>query len=317
LKRLLRVFLTGVVLVLLFVPVLRSIDGPRFTEALRGASLWPLVAAAVLALMGCLGASTLRIGTLLAALPSVHGIRLRRLYQIYIASAAAQILLPSPAAEILRTVHLAKRHGYALEDVTAAHIVEKAVDAIVLSLCVVLLATIGELAPWMRRPFTFFVSFSAVGVILIAIFARREVAPLKLSTKTPISFWRRIQSFLHRTVVSLNKFHSVSTWVAATAWSCVSEATNALTVGLVLAAVGQPSPIATCLAGSLTARLSGAVPLTPGQLGVQEGSVALVLSAFGVEPSRAMAAALLYRAVHAVPTLAFGGLALRKVATKK
>lgn len=316
-RRFFRFIFASCILSLLLVPVLRAVDWTRLGAALRGASLALLATAAAMGLVGCLGACTLRLGALLGALPSARPLRRLRLYELYIASAAAQIMLPSPAAEILRTVRLAQQYGYTLEDVTAAHIVEKAVDAMILSLGVLTLANIGQLLPWMRRPLIIFVAVSVGGLILLALFTQRTAATGNLSEDVATSLVHRVQRFLRHTLRSLAKFHAASTWGAALGWSCISEATNALTVGLVLSALGQASPVATCLAGSLTARLSGAIPLTPGQLGVQEGSVALVLTAFGVEPSRAMAAALLYRVVHAAPTLLVGSFALRHVVPKR
>lgn len=316
-RQLYRFLLTIIVLGLLFVPVLRALDVRQFEQALRSASLWPLGVAAGLGLTGCLLSTTLRLRALLAALPSHLPIGLRQLYRLYIASAAAQILLPSPAAELLRTVHLSKRYGYAIEDATAAHLVEKAVDAAVLSMCVLLLLIMGQLLPWMRRPFLAVVAISGLGIVVMIILARRLPATAEHSPHVSAPLWTRVQRFLKQTLASLSRFHSASTWVASAAWSCVSEATNTLTVGLVLSAVGQVHPLPLCLLGALTARLSGALPLTPGQLGVQEGSMALVLSAFGIPPGPAMAAALLYRMVHALPTLLLGGFMLRKVTTEK
>lgn len=267
----------------------------------------------MLTLSLCMGATTMRLKVLLAALPKAQHIPLSRLYLIFLTSSAAQILLPSPAAEILRTVHLSRRYGHRLEDVTSAHVVEKAVDAIALSAFVLLLLGIGQMPPWMVRPISAFILFSLVGVALVVAFARRSSTLVNPSFTARPPAWERIVQFLNQTVASLRRFRSSSAWIAATGWSCLAEATNALTVGLVLEAVDQPAAIGAWLAVVLAARVSGAVPLTPGQIGVQEGSVVLVLGAFGIEPSRAMAAALLYRAVHSLPVIILGGLALRSL----
>lgn len=308
-----RVLLAAGVLALLLIPTVRSLDRHRFMEVLSAATFWPAAGAVVLGLGGCMGMATLRLASLLAALPRTRAIRLRRLYVVYLASTAAQHLLPSPAAKILRTIHLSRQYGYTLSDTTAAHVLERAIDAVALSGCVALWAALGDVPSWMERPIALFTVASALGIILLAAFARRpmafEDAPRALRSRP----WSRIVEFLTQTLSSLRKLRALSMWLIAAGWSCLSEIANVVTVGLVLLSVGQPSSVGVWLTAALTARLSAAVPLTPGQIGIQEGSIALALGAVGVEPNHAMAAALLYRAVHSLPIIMLGGLALRDV----
>ena len=56
-------------------------------------------------------------------------------------------------------------------------------------------------------------------------------------------------------------------------------------------------------------RILGAIPLTPGGLGIVELGLSGALVAFGAPNADAVAATLLYRALSVLPTLALGGLA--------
>lgn len=312
-RRVLHWIVAAVVLGLLLVPTARALDARQFAAVLRDSDFLLVAGAALLSLTGCMGAASLRLGSLLAALPVARRLSAGRLYAIYLASSAAQHLLPAPSSEILRAVHLSRRHGYSIEDVTAAHLVEKAVDATVLSGGVLLLVLFGQLPAAMQRPVSIFSAVVAVAVALVAVLMSRSSGKVETASPTGERIFERVRLFLRRTFSSIGRLRSPSTWLISVGWSCISEGANALVAGLILLSVGQPSPSGIWLAVALTARLSGVVPLTPGQLGVQEGSVALVLGAFGIEPSRAMAAALLYRAVHSLPIIVVGGLALRTI----
>jgi uncharacterized protein (TIRG00374 family) len=62
-----------------------------------------------------------------------------------------------------------------------------------------------------------------------------------------------------------------------------------------LQAVGQPVPWLVVLAAVGLERLSGAVPFTPGGVGVADLTLVTVLTAAGADPAAAAAATLLYR----------------------
>lgn len=300
--------LAAAALALLSILLLRSLDGARLAEAFRSVEWQPVVGAVLVCLFPCLGTAALRLQVLLHALPSARQISLGRLFALYLTSSAAQQLLVGPAAEIIRTVHLSRQYGYALEDVAAAHVVEKVIDAITLTLVVLALVALSGLPSSMRRPLVVFLAMLGASIIIIVVLAHR--APRASGESQAQS---RVHRFLDRVFTSFRRLQSPSVWAAAIAWSCLSAAANAATMGLVLSAVGQPRPIGAWLASLLAARLSGLVPTTPGQLGVQEGGVMLVLGSFGVDSNHAIAAALIYRAVHALPVFLAGMLSLRSL----
>jgi uncharacterized membrane protein YbhN (UPF0104 family) len=101
-------------------------------------------------------------------------------------------------------------------------------------------------------------------------------------------------------------------------WHVITVATLAghLTVFVVLVAclraVGIDSGAVTLVeafAAWALVRVLGALPLTPGGLGIVELGLSGALVAFGASNADAVAATLLYRALTVLPTLALGGLA--------
>ncbi|MCU1277483.1 MAG: hypothetical protein JWM53_1029, partial [bacterium] len=95
-------------------------------------------------------------------------------------------------------------------------------------------------------------------------------------------------------------------------WSMMSDAANALTVGLCLMAVGVTLPLAAWFLIMLVARAAGIVPSTPGQFGVQEAGVVLALGLVGVDHNRALAVAILHHIAHFVPVTLVGLVELKR-----
>lgn len=310
-KRYGRWILAAVALAVLSVLLLRSLDAARLADAFRRVDWVPVAGAVVLCLFACLGTTSLRLQALLRALPSSRPISSGRLFALYLTSSAAQQLLLGPAAEIIRSLHLSRRYGYTIEDVAAAHVIEKVVDAITLALVALALLGLSGLPDGMHRPLAVFLAVLGGCLAVVAVLARR--AP---SASNDHSAKSRVRRVLARILDSFSRFRSPRIWAVSIVWSCIAAAVNAATMGMVLWAVGQPRPVGAWLASLLAARLSGVVPTTPGQIGVQEGGVALVLGTYGVEPNQAIAAAFVYRIVHAVPVFLAGLLSLRSLTSQ-
>ena len=83
-------------------------------------------------------------------------------------------------------------------------------------------------------------------------------------------------------------------------WSVVSQGARLLAAAAVAAALGVPQPLLAALVIMPTLQLATTFPITPGNIGVASGAVALALQSRGVELSQALAAGL---AFHAAETL--------------
>jgi uncharacterized protein (TIRG00374 family) len=111
---------------------------------------------------------------------------------------------------------------------------------------------------------------------------------------------------------ALRALHAERSWVRCLGWAMLSDATDLLLVALCLRALGidVPPPVwALVLLGINFAIL---LPSTPGQIGVLEAGAVLALTASGIPAAPAAAFAVVYHAVHLIPSTALGllGMAL-------
>jgi uncharacterized membrane protein YbhN (UPF0104 family) len=296
----------AVVVVLVAVSI-RAIDFREVARALA-ASDWRLVAlAGLVAVTVCMFACSVRLYVLTKPLPARRPIGFWHLTSIYYASNAAHHLLPAPAAEVLRTVQLKRRHGYSIAALVAAQVVERVIDALALSLEILLVALIGDLPRALHGALLVFAGLTAAGVVFVIILAVRhkpdEVLPADAGA---------LRGFLHRLTEGVYLLRAPRIWLVSLGCSFVNDLANVATVGLVLTAVGLQVPVASWFVVVLVARLAGLLPSTPGQFGVIEAGIVLALVALGVNRNEALAAAVLYHLAHFVPITLVGLWELRK-----
>jgi glycosyltransferase 2 family protein len=297
----------------------RQIDLHRFVVTLQTAR-WPLVAlAACVAGTLCMGGLVLRLHRLLQELPHDEPIGVWEMASIYFASSAAHNVLPAPAGEVLRTVQLKRRHGYSVGVLVAAQLIEKVIEALGLAIGALTMASLGQLPHALDR-WMFVIAALGVGGATVALgigWSYRPAAataPLGDATGLPLVAATRVRvaGFFRRLGEGLHQLRAPSVWLRALGWSMLSDAANALTVGLCLMAVGVTLPFAAWFLAMLAARGAGLVPSTPGQFGVQEAGVVGALSLVGVDRDRALAIALLHHMAHFVPVTLIGLIELRR-----
>jgi uncharacterized membrane protein YbhN (UPF0104 family) len=292
----------------------RTIELERVVTAMRQARLGPLLLAGVLAVTVCMMACSLRLWLLTVPLP--HGGRavgFWPLTSIYFASSAAHHLLPAPAAEVLRTVHLKRRYGYSIGALVACQLVEKVIDSLGLGLETLVVASFLPLPAHLRRPLYMFALLTGLGVATVLVVGRRHARALGTAAPAPRA---GLRGHLDRFVATLGEgmylLRSPRTWGWSLLWSAVNDVANAASVGLVLLAVGVSLPLGAWFLLVLVARLAGLVPSTPGQFGVVEAGLVVTMGALGVPLDRALAAALLYHLAHFIPVTAVGLVEIRR-----
>jgi hypothetical protein len=92
----------------------------------------------------------------------------------------------------------------------------------------------------------------------------------------------------------------VARWVAA------ATAGRLLAATAVAAALGVPSPLFAALLILPAIDLAGLLPLTPGNIGLKSGAIALALQAQGVDATTALSTGIAFHAVETMVGLAFG-----------
>src|SRR5262249_54262218 len=152
-------------------------------------------------------------------------------------------LLPAPAAEVLRTVHLKRRYGYGVGSLVASQLVEKVIDSLGLGLETLIVAWFLPLPQHVARSlygFSLLVCVGVLGALGIAWRHRRREARADAAHATEgraEGTWRaRVEEFLHRLGEGFALLGRARMWAWALFWSLINDAANALSVGLVLAA---------------------------------------------------------------------------------
>jgi glycosyltransferase 2 family protein len=317
LKAVTRWVIPGLVLVGLVWLIARKIDGHEFLRALELADWRLVVGAGILAGTLCMGGLVLRLHTLLSALPHESPIGVLEVASIHFASSAAHNLLPAPAGEVLRTVQLKRRHRYSVGVLVAAQLIEKVIEALGLGIGTMVVASIGGLPKTLAASMYAFAALGAGGAVFALVIGWRwklSDAPYAETAGLPFgaSVRAHAANFFRRLGEGMHQLRSPSVWLRSLAWSMLSDAANALTVGLCLMAVGISLPIAAWFLVMLAARAAGLVPSTPGQFGVQEAGVVLALGLVGVDHNRALAIALLHHMAHFVPVTLVGLVELKR-----
>ena len=286
--------------------LLRGTDLASLGAALRRATLWPIAAAALLNLTANTYAKVRRWKALLDPLPGpAKRPSTRSLAMLLLSSTAVSNVIPARAGEALRAVQL-QQAGFPLAGMVAAQLLEKVME--VMSMGALALPALLALrpGPLLATPLAISAAASAGAAVLLLALVRLPVAG-------PVHRARGLRGAFHRLRSSLLLQLPPRVWLPSAAWSVVSDLIDLATVGLSLFALGihLPLPVAAWIAVFITVNLAIAIPSTPGQIGAVEASAAFALHTLGVAPAEALAAALVYHAVHFVPTTVAGALAFR------
>lgn len=276
-----------------------ALDLGAVRQALAQADLGLAALSALVASTICILASSARLWLFTTPLPSARRVGFWAHASAYYASCAVHQLVPGPAAEVVRTVHLHRRYGYSAAGLVAAQLVERLVDGGGLAAQVLVVALAGGFPRALEAPALIAASAALAGVAGAAILARRVDGPAPASAG-------RVRTFIADLAVAMRRVGSRGRLGAALALSIVNDLANAASAALALAAAGLETSLAASLLVVIVGRFVGFVPSAPGQLGVVEGGVVLVLGHLGVSGERALAAGLLYHAAHFVPITLFG-----------
>jgi uncharacterized membrane protein YbhN (UPF0104 family) len=124
-----------------------------------------------------------------------------------------------------------------------------------------------------------------------------------------ISLWarRRVEGLVARL---LDAFRLIGRSPAATArvvgWLLLSSAARLGAAAAAAAALGVSNPVAAAAIIVAALELSGMVPLTPGNLGITSGVVALALTAQGVNATTALSVGIGFHAIETMVGISFG-----------
>ena len=303
--------------------VLRRVDLSAVWSLLRGVAWRPLAAAVAIYLFVNVTARVNRWAALLAPLPSQGPApRFWKLASVVVASHAANNVLPGRMGELVRTLQL--RPHYSMSAVVTSQVMEKAIEAA--SMLVVALPVLFLVPAAARYRAAAVIALGAIALlVLVALafahaMARRAAPGPSFEPKGLVQrALSAIQLVLSRAGQALRLMLDARTWLASLAWSAIADLADVAIIALSMLAVGLQPALAPCVAVFVAVNLSMLVPSTPAQVGVFEAAAVLVLTGFGIDPSRALGFAIVYHAVHMLPsTLAgVGVLGLRTAAGQR
>jgi len=270
---------------------LHAIDLAALGRRLRHAAWPPLAVAAALQLVPLTVARALRWRALLPPEPRA---RVATLSLVLLASQALTNVLPLRPGEAYRTVAL-QRRGFPIDRVIASQAGEKLVEATsVAAFAVAVLAT----------PALF---HSARRVTLVAL----GLAALLVGCVAFVRGVGRHEGALGRVVArAVETLRSPAAWGKCLAFALVADVIDVAMIALSASSVGMPLSFLRCAAVLALVNLAIVIPAAPGQIGTLEAGAAGALVALGYDPNGALAFALLYHAVHALPATLVGGVIL-------
>lgn len=94
------------------------------------------------------------------------------------------------------------------------------------------------------------------------------------------------------------------------AWTSAALLARATAAGVVCAALGLPDPATTGVVAIAALSIAGMVQLTPGNIGVAGGALALALAARGMDADEAMSVGIAFQAVETATSLVVGSVAV-------
>jgi uncharacterized membrane protein YbhN (UPF0104 family) len=287
--------LRGVVVVALvagFALLLRGLDGRALADAIGQANIGIVVAAAALSFV-LIGWKALRLHVLLRPVAAVP---VRRLYRYTFLSYAASTLLPARAGEVLRVWLLVKRDAVPVRAAAVVAAAEKIFEAIgMLAVVAPLPWMLPDLPAWVGRAMAVLAAVGGAALVLGWLLLR----------------WGRGRARLRLYVDGLEVLRRPRDLLLTLLLSLVMWATDLLALHLVLVGLHVDAPLGASLLTLLAINVAIALPAAPAHLGSFEFGAVLALHMVGIGREQALAFALVYHAMQALPLAVIGLVEMR------
>lgn len=271
----------------------RGVSLADVAKVLRAASGEPVIALCPLLLVA---GTLLRAARFQAVLGDARakgpGAGFREVLLSIVVTQAANNVLPLHAGDLVRTRHFV-RFGYAITAVALAQLGEKLVEGVTLGAWVFPLVLSDERYRVATKLFALTLGAVVVVALTAAVLLRRTLLR------------PRIDAFLQRVAAAARNAHLA----LAVALAVVADAVEVALVWVCLRGVGVSSGLTLSLAVFGAVNIATLAPATPGNIGTQEASSALVLIAAGLPRDTALGFAVLYRVVQWVPVTLAGFVA--------
>jgi glycosyltransferase 2 family protein len=327
--------LVGAVLTLLLLGwTLRDVQPDALLQQLRGANLWLLLLAAVVAT----AIFPLRAARWLVLLePIAPTLRFMDAWRAVAIGMMINNVLPARAGEFARAYALSREaRDVAFTSALASIALDRVFDALI----VFALMFGAMLAPGFPagatiggRPATALVGTWGV-LILVTVFAGAMMVAFRPDTVRHLAsrvvravaprFEGRVASFVEQATAGLAVLRSPSRFARVVFWTVLHWLTNALAFWLAFRAVGIAAPYSAALFLQGLISVGVAIPSSPGFFGPFEAFAKAGLQIYGVPVTLAVTWAIGFHLLSFVPITAFGalyfsrlGLSLREIRASK
>jgi uncharacterized protein (TIRG00374 family) len=223
----------------------------------------------------------------------------------------ANNFLPARAGELVRTVMIQARSSLSLGYVLATALSERVADAIVLVLVAsAVLMIVPVQSSWLSAAARPFAVLGIVGAVTIAVlpltgtFAGRVAAALPLPTRVRTG----LAVLLDEGVDGLRAFHSTRRLAVFLTLTAVISAGDVLALLTTSAALRLHLAIAPAFLLLAAIGLAGALPSTPGYIGIYQFVAVTILVPFGFDRGDAIAFILVMQAASYAVTAVWGAI---------
>jgi hypothetical protein len=279
---------------------LRRIQWQGLAQAIRTADVRWLLLAAVLNI-GVIGLGSVRWLALLR--PLSRRTRWRDAFEALAVGFAVSMLVPARGGEVARIELLHQRTALPKSQILGTVGLDQLVNALGLMVGLAALPWLGGVPGWMGpgailAPVLFAVAVA--GLIMIRPTAPGSVGAVTGSGATG---WRRLMSRVREGMTAARHPWAISGSVAASLSAWLLEL---VVLRCSLQALGIELPLSASVVVLMAVNVMLAFPMTPANLGTLEIGATLGLLGFGVPKEQALAFALCYHALQALPTAILG-----------
>lgn len=234
-----------------------------------------------------------------------------RMFQGNAMMASVTNMVPFPGGHALGVMALARRSGIghtaALSVLALDQLLEGLAKMAVLA-CAAWLAPVPER---MKQGMLVFILLMAVFALVMFSFAHRVQAPTEGSAS--ISLWSKIGHLILRWAHHLEALRDLKIFGGTLALALGIKLLEILAIWATQQSLGLDLPFWTAILVMGALNLTTIIPVTPGNLGVYEGTVFLIYKFAGLSPESAMSLALLQHLCFLLPMVGTGYVALLAV----
>jgi peptidoglycan/xylan/chitin deacetylase (PgdA/CDA1 family) len=226
-------------------------------------------------------------------------VRYRDALAAIVAGFAAGLVLPGRAGDLLRAHLLARRAGVATAPVVAASALDYLVGTVAFVLALGAVAAAAPLPGWGLRALALTAVVACAGAAGAWLLRPGRAA----GPPAPPGLAGRLRA-------GLAAVHDGRALAASLGWGLVGWAAEGAVALATLAALGLPATPGLAALAVLAASAAAAAAVAPGNAGSFEVATAFAVAGAGIGGDAALAFALAFHAVHAVPVAILGGLLL-------